>query len=209
MSDVALGGAIKSLGSVNQVKSSDFAKLAKDNQYCEILADQYVTRFGYGGHLATQLRKLYDWSRLTGLGDMKMKQLDSAAFYGRLLPWMIFTAFYGDQISTAYASESKRYEYLLQDTLKAFKDNNVSEDLLAEYYRSYTLIKRVIENPSWKRRYATLCGHLHSAIKYLVSTPAELIFTGRFDREYERLYNQVQSLANNELYAVAYQLKNM
>ena len=209
MSDTTIGGAVKSLRSISKVKSSDFYKLSKDNQYCEMLADQYVTRFGYGGHFATQLQKIYDWSRITGLGDMKMKQLNSAAFYGRLLPWVIYTAFYGDQISRDYMTESKRYEYLLQETLKVFKDNSVSEDLLSDYYKSYELIKRVLDNPSWKRRYAMLCGYLHSALKYIVSTPAELIFTGRFDREYERLYNQVQSLMNNELYAAAYKLKNM
>ena len=203
-----LGGDIKALKSINETKQSDFALTSTNNAYCEILADEYVTRFGYGGHFASQLKKIMSWARITGLGDMRMYQFSSASFFGRLLPWAIYTSLYGDRYSKDYPTEKRRYELLLLDTLKAFKDANLSEELLADYYSSYKAIKNILDNPSKEQRYTEFWNTLHDVIKYIVQTPESLLFTGRFDREYERLYNHVQSLANSELYAVAYALKN-
>ena len=202
-----IGGDIKALKSIKDVKTSDLAITDFNHSYCEILADEYVTRFGYGGHLASQMKKVYSWSRITGLGDMWMHQFASVSFFGRLLPWAIYTSLYGDKYSKDYPTEMKRYELMLTDTLKAFKDNNLSEELLGDYYASYKTIKQIISNPSKEQRYTEFWNSLHDIVNYIVKTPESLIFTGRFDREYERLFNHVKSLTDNELYAMAYALK--
>ena len=206
--NATLGGDIKSIKELGNTKSSDFAMTSTNDAYCEILADEYVTRFGYGGHFASQLKKVMSWSRITGLGDMRMAQFSSVSFFGRLLPWAILTSLYGDRYCKDYPDEKRRYELLLIDTLKAFKDSNLDPNLLADYYAAYRNIKSILDNPSRELRYARFWNCLHEVVNYIVKTPESLLFTGRFDEEYERLYNRVQSLTNNELYALAYLLKN-
>jgi len=208
--NASIGGGISAVGSLKDTKNSDYADMPSiNNTYCEVLADEYVARFGYSGYFASQLKKIYSWSRITGLGDMKMKQYNTASWYGRMLPWVVYTLFNGDKNDKDYTSEKHRYELLLLNTLKVFKSGNVPDELLADYYKSYQTIKHMLDNPTREQKYTVACNHLHQILSYIVNSPVELVFSGRFERDYERLYNQVQYLSNNELYALAYALRNM
>ena len=47
---------------------------------------------------------------------------------------------------------------------------------------------------------------IERAFEYLIHTPCELLYQGRFHQEYETLFNQTKKLMDNQLYALSYGL---
>ena len=205
---LTIGDTAKHFTELNKGKSSDFAQMPQNQQTCEILADQYVARWGYSDGLAGGLKKIISWCRISGLGVMSYQQSNSASWYGRMLPWLIITMAFGDECAN-YPTETDRYSYMMEETLKAFKEEGMDKEVLDAYMESYKQIKAILSKPTAEMKYTNLWNTLHKVFHYIVNIPESVLVTGRFDEEYSRLYKQIQHLSNNELYAQARQLQAM
>ena len=193
---------IRHLLGTTENKSSDYAYTHDNPRACEVYADQYVSRFGYGNHFVTQMTKLMDYTRITGLGNMSMKQYGTASFYGRLLPWYIMTMFTGDDFSPFYPTERERYEIMMHETIAALKDSGLDAESIKVYTKVYQDIRQKLDNPSAAQKWVVFWNAYHRVLEYLVNTPDEILYGGRFDREYEILTTQVKRIINNEMYAM-------
>ena len=200
--------SVQKMVELGKGKSSDFYFMPQNAQTCEVLADQYVDRWGFGDGLANGLKKLIAWSRITGLGSFGYLQSNSASWYGRMLPWLIVTMVMGDT-SWEYPTETERYALMMEETLKAFKNQGMDKEVLDGYMKSYQQIKMILEKPTPEMRYTNLWNTLHKFFNYILETPESLIITGRFEKEYELLYKEARQLTGNELYALSSKLKEL
>lgn len=203
---VVLYAPIEHYFSYSPDKKSDYYENTSVGGYFdEELADEYVSKFGYTGPLTTALDKLYKWGRYYG-GYTNAKGI---SLYTRLLPWLASTLFTGYGEDYIHPDIFKREENAIMDIIKAFKNDNCPPELLDEYYREYRAIKTFSdnENKTFERKWMIVNKAIERTFDYIINTPYESLYSARFKQEYETLFRQVQQLSNNQLYALAYGLK--
>lgn len=142
-------------------KSSDVAD-AKQNMYqLERMADEFVSRHGYGAQLAAALAKLYNVAELIDTTGRHVAVISDSIFVGRLIKWQAtFSSlmnrrqsaygracarFLGIQVPENYEGEIARNKRLLQNTKGALKGALPPEDVGA-YLLEYEQINAVLES---------------------------------------------------------------
>ena len=95
----------------------------------------------------------------------------------------------------------------LMDIIKAFKSNNVDPEQLNAYYEAFKIVKDLVENNEFERRWEKANKAIRNSFEYIITTPYAMLISGRFQEEYERLWKQVRQLMHNQLYALSYGLK--
>lgn len=203
---VSLVGPIEHFFDYSPNKSSDFYQNTSVGGYFdEELADEYVSKFGYTAAMTTGIDKLYKWGRYVG-GYTNVK---GVSLYVHLLPWMASTLFRGYSEDFMHPAVFAREENAIMDVIKAFKSDNCPQELLDEYFREYRAIKTFSdnENKSFERKWMLANKAIQRAFRYILDTPYEMLYSARFKQEYETLFRQTQQLTNNQLYALAYGIK--
>ena len=197
-------GPIEHAMSYNPEKRSDLLHgTSADGLMEEELADAYVAKMGYSAHLVHALDKIRKWERYTG----GYTNTSGPSMMTRLRPWLIATLFKGYDEDGVHPDEFKRVENAMMDTIKAFKDADCPSELLNDYLEAYKDIKSLSEDNSFERKWQVANKAINRAFNYLISTPYELLYSARFKQEYETLFRQVRQLMDNQIYALAYGLK--
>ena len=101
-----------------------------------------------------------------------------------------------------------RGKLVLQETIKVFKQN-LPPDMLAYYIEDYERTQAALDNRSTTLRIAEGITNFTKLLRYLVETPAGLILSGRFPREYEQLIYKTKQLVDNKLYFRAAKLAQL
>lgn len=204
---VAFGGLFTHGASYNKYgKFSDFSHSSMAGSYYEEeLADEYVSKMGYSHHLITGLNTIEKDIRFYGTkGYHNVKGID---YYFRLLPWMAASLFTGYSEDFVHPDEYKREENAMMDLIKAFKSDHMDPKLIDDYYKAFKVIKDLHESDDLERKWEKVNHAIANFIEYIISTPYNLLYESRFAKEYDRLFNQVQTLMHNQLYALSYGLK--
>ena len=199
-----LYGPIEHYQSYSADKKSDFLHNASAGGYFdEELADEYVSKFGYSAPLTHALDKLYKWGRYYG----GYTNASGFSLYTRMLPWLASTLFKGYYEDFVHPDTFTREENAIMDTIKAFKSANCPQELLDEYLAAYKDIKKLSEDKSFERKWMVANKAIERAFNYIIDTPYETLYSARFKQEYDTLFRQTQQLTNNQLYALAYGIK--
>ena len=184
----------------NNTKLSDYATLKKQDKYCEQLADEFVSRHGMAAGLNSGLQKIFTWVEVTGLGSM-VAHNSSLAWTTAKIPFFILTMFYGD-LSSGGGSYDREYDRIVRamnNMLTVFKSEDMSKEALDFYINDYEMCKATIANYNKHRRLTEAMYVVHNSISYLLTTPLDLIFTGRFLSEYNKLHDKAEMLIANSI----------
>lgn len=204
---VAFGGLFVHGSSYNKYgKFSDYSHSSMAGGYYEEeLADEYVSKMGYSHHLASSLHKIERAIRFIGTdGYHNVKGVD---YYFRLLPWIAASLFTGYNEDFIHPDEYKREENMMMDMIKAFKSDHMDPKLIDDYYKAFKFIKDMHEEKSFEKSWEKANHAIGEFVEYVISTPFNMLYEGRFKEEYDRLFNHTQTLMNNQLYALSYGLK--
>lgn len=142
-------------------KSSDVADAQQNMYQIERMADEFVSRHGYGAHLASGLAKLYNVAELMDTTGQHIAVISNSIFVGRFIKWQAaFSSimgrrksaygracarYMGIQIPERYENEIARNKRLLQNTKSALKGAIPPEDVGA-YLLEYEQINAVLES---------------------------------------------------------------
>lgn len=189
-------------------KLSDQAVSVHNFKLCERLADQFVVRHGLGSALVSSLNKL-DYNLASRAGTGIFAKNSSIAWNVAKLSFFITTLLSGDMYHLEEHDEMPmRGQLVLQETVKVFKQN-LPPDMLAYYIADYESTLQALDNRSITNRIADGITAFTKLLRYLVETPAGMILSGRFPREYEQLIYKTKQLVDNKLYFRAAKLAQL
>lgn len=217
--------AYNSSRSLNQVfsvvnergaKISDFGNSEVNESMCERMADQFVSRQGYGQHLSSALKKIHDISKLFSVGG----QLSTAALVllGGTIENIKMNAeifkyfdFGGAVHNREYESTVDRMRRIVEDMYGLFKHaDKLPPEIVNEWYGKIKEINKLIESHSTymnSKSWGTLVGvlkNLTSPINWI-----NLAIDGNLYDDLTRLTNNLDRLSNNSLYMYSARLRNM
>ncbi len=182
-------------------KLSDFGATSKNLKYCEQLADEYVSRHGLSGDLASSLQKVNKTATLIGITALATNS--SMIYYLAKLPWFIQTLAIGDPNGGfgLYDRSKKRTEQLLSNTLKAFKASDLPPEVLEVFIKDYNQTKLIFDNPTRGEKFTEAITIIRQVVHYLVSPTSwvQLFSSGRFTSEYDKLFAKIEHLTGNKL----------
>jgi hypothetical protein len=190
-------------------KLSDYAFLKKQYKYCEQIADEFVSRHGLSGPLGSGLQKIFDSCQVAGLTIINKNS--SLAWHAAKVPYILNTLFYGDLTSGGglYDREADRIHRAMIDLIGVFKDSTLPPEAIKFYTDDYERCKEVIESYNRKRKFTEVMYAANEFINYLLETPIDSLFTGRFLREYNNLHNKAEQLIANPMFYHSAKLRQL
>lgn len=190
-------------------KLSDYAALKKQCKYCEQLADEFVSRHGLSGPLGSGLQKIFTWCSITGIGTINKNS--SLAWNAAKIPFIICTMFYGDLTDGggSYDREYDRTHRAMVNLIGAFKDSDLPLEAIKFYTDDYERCKEVLQSYKKSRKLTEVMQAINNFVRYLLETPLDSIFTGRFLREYDKLHDKAEYLTTNSMFYHASKLKQI
>lgn len=192
----------------SSTKLSDQAISVHNFKLCERLADQFVVRHGLGRALVSSLNKL-DYNIASGAGTSIYAKNSSIAWNVAKISYFITVLLNGDVYHfEEHDAMPVRGELIMQETIKVFKQN-LPPDMLDYYIADYESSQQALENRATTLRIVEGIESFSKLLRYLVETPAGLILSGRFPREYEQLIYKTKQLVDNKLYFRAAKLTQL
>ena len=189
-------------------KLSDQAVSVHNFKLCERLADQFVVRHGLGRGLVSSLNKI-EHNAASGSGTMIFAKNSSLAWNVAKVSYFITKLLNGDMFHLEDHDEMPmRGQLIMQETIKVFKQN-LPPDMLAYYIADYESSQQALDQRTATVRIGEGIVAFTKLLRYLVETPAGLIFSGRFPREYEQLIYKTKQLVDNKLYYRAAKLAQL
>lgn len=205
----------------DKMKVSDIRTTNRQFFMIERLADEYASRHGMSGALAGGLNKINDYWPLLMLGQNNTAMVrDSSLMYSFIRCISIFTVMEwsggGDEPFSgviAHENDLARMVHLLQNTIVAFKDANLSDQLVKHYIQDFEATEDALVKAHAKlaNNVAVACNGCWSVLMYCASPNriANWLINGTIQNEYSRLQTQLESIQNNKLYYQAAKLKTL
>ena len=81
-----------------------------------------------------------------------------------------------------------------------FKNFNLPPDVLSYYLNDYNTCKLLLQRKPGITVFRDAMEKFYKFVEYVMATPIALFGNARFDQEYEKLIQHVNSLKNNRLY---------
>lgn len=190
--------------SMYKSKRSDFMTNFGDNCICERYADEYTARHGFGMYQISALGKLHKMVSSAYITDINQGSRESTVVY-RIAQFKIYVLMHmfglGDDTDGEYENEAKRAESLVRDTLKVFKETNMSPELLDFYIKNYEDTVKALD----KYKPKGLANKLLSVNVFLtkvVSVPSliKLLVAGRADSNYQKLMDAARNINANKFH---------
>lgn len=191
-------------------KRSDFSGTRMNMKYGEMLADEYVARHGLSGPLTSGLQKMMSISTVF---HFESAVNSSTVYYLSKIPWIIQTMLLGDMSSGMgqYDRQVKRIEQAMLNTLKAFRNSDMPPEVLDVYIKDYEKTKAVLDKRGLGEKFTEGSELVHRLIVYLISPSSlvQMISSGRFSQEYDKLAERVDKLTANKLLYRAAKLEQL
>lgn len=197
----ALDAAKISTLNIPGVKSSELRGHVSQLKQIENYADNYTVRHGYGSQLLSALAKVDRWlSSKSAIG--KAGKFTSLQWSVAKLPTYVAAILFGNlkYRYAEHASWTDRANNIMQETLKIFKNDDLPPDVLAYYLNDYKTCSIMLYNRDGVVKLRDVMDKFWKFVDYVMVTPIALFTTARFDQEYEKLIQHVESLKNNKLY---------
>ncbi len=195
-------------GSFDPKKTSDHFYMAKQVKVCEQFADEYVAKHGMAHGNASALNKLWSYVEYSSsLASYCGSTTSSIAYHINKIAFVTLTLMYGDLTDGggAYDGKTARAAHLLDETLKAFKQQ-MSPELAEFFMEDYIKTKNALKNRTLYDSLRDSAAWVRKAIGYLISTLPAMLVSGRITTEYEKLFGDSEKLRANPLFMRATKL---
>lgn len=188
-------------------KLSDIGPSCKGPKVCEQFADEYVAKYGMSNYQISALRKMFHAASFT----MMDSRAGTIAYTVAKIPYIVTTIANGDGTNGGglYDYQYQRGVHIMQETLKAFKSTNMDPDMVKFFIEDYEACKKELANRPLTVKLQNASQAFKDAWKYLAATLPAMLFTGRFNREYEVLLNKIEALVANPLFYRATKLDQL
>lgn len=194
-------------------------KTTRNNVFLiERWADEFVSRHGYSGDLATGLRKLYAGVDATEIGVVFSQTLRESKAFNLYAMLMVFVIKYTNIFTylpivepTMYETLYKRIKRQKEQQLLAFKSikKGVPEAEIRRWISNVERIETSMKETApyvVSREFADACNHLVGCI----IDPVEwyrCLNNGQLERDYSILHNRIDAIRDNALYYWSEKLK--
>lgn len=183
------------------LKSSETRGHMSQFKQIENYADNYVARHGYGSQLLSALKKVDVWlDHKSVIG--RSGKLTSLQWSIAKVPTYISAILFGN-MKFRYAEHdtwTERAKNMMNETLKIFKNDDLPPDVLAYYLNDYKTCSIMLYNREGSTKLRDVMEKFWKFVEYVMVTPIAIFTTARFDQEYEKLMQYVESLKNNKLF---------
>jgi len=193
-------------------KSTDTTKTEHSLYQMERLADEFVSRHGFGSHLASALNKMDSLGVAMALSQTDNIRLrKSGAFYAYTVFAVFMFKLMGGTLSPSYNYEDQysRLKRLVQNAHASFK-NNLDKIMLAEYISEYERLNRELDSIKKKVSYKASDFIYKYFLQYAQpSTILASLLTGRLLHDYEKQQNLIEDLINNQHYYLSAKFRQL
>lgn len=193
-------------------KSTDATKTEHSLYQMERLADEFVSRHGFGSHLASALNKMDSLGVAMALSQTDNVRLrKSGAFYAYTVLAVFVFKLMGGTLTPSYNYEDQysRLKRLVQNAHASFK-NNLDKILLDEYITEYERLNRELDSIKKKVSYKASDFIYKYFLQYAQpSTILASLLTGRLLHDYEKQQNLIEDLINNQHYYLSAKFKQL
>jgi hypothetical protein len=188
-------------------KLSDMGPSNKGMRVCEQFADEYVAKHGMSNYQISALRKIFE----VASHNMIDARAGAIAYAASKIPFLVSILHFGDPTDGGglYDGQYNRGVHIMNETLKAFKSSNMDSDMVAFFIEDYERCKKELTNRPLQVKYQNAMKMFYDAWRYLAGTLPAMLFTGRFNREYEILINKIETLTANSLFYRAAKLDQL
>ena len=204
---------------VRNVKSND----RRDNYNQEFLmerwADEFVTRHGYGHHLAAALNKITRAQKYCKSSTRAMliyyRPLNDITIYSCLMAayvsilWWLYPSSWLDPIK--YENDYDRLKRMLQNTKGVFKEENLPDNCVYEWIAKCNELEIQIKKA--KELQNTDFGKgVVNVLHNLIMDPAnlfQLVKDGKLDRDCAILEDRLDDMRNNSLFMMSHRFRTM
>jgi hypothetical protein len=206
------GGVTNEFGPTDSNKTSDLPIDSRRIFQIERAADEFASRHGAGGALATALSKLDNIISASYMGSVNSVKLRRSKLYAK---WVIILGKYfsfdvwNGIYTFGYENHLARLIRLGQNQRAIFKEN-LASPVLVEYLNDYDLILSQI-NQATSTGVAKY-GHILNNFLMEYANPITLlsaITTGRVVKDQTKLNNAIDELINNKLYVTSARFKSL
>lgn len=193
-------------------KSTDLTKTEHSLYQMERLADEFVSRHGFGSHLASALNKmdsLFVAMALVQTDNTRLRK--SGAFYMYTVFAVFLFKLMGGTLVPSYNYEDNysRLKRLIQNAHASFK-NNLDKILLDEYITEYERLGREVDVIKKKVSYQASDFIYKYFLQYAQpSTILASLLTGRLLHDYEKQQNLIEDLINNQHYYLSAKFRQL
>lgn len=194
-------------------KSSDTTNTAHNLYMQERLADEFVSRHGAGGHLASALNSMgvvFEAAMLLdgGVANTRLKKLSLFTGMIKLAVCVMKWAGVFAVEAPNYEAQYNRVKRLIQNANAMFKNQLIRTDVLHMYLSDYAKLEKELEVAKGSRGDQARKIIYDYLIQYAKPTTVmAMLLTGRFTADYEKQQNLVEDLINNKLYALSAKFK--
>lgn len=197
-------------------KTSDKATGANNKFLAERWADEFSTRHGCGPDLITGLNKIYEISKVLGLGSIADFCFANGAKSNSVI-WEVaqavatyklitFGFYYADPI--IYERQNARANRIVENMYGFFKNANVDGAVINEWLAKVKAAEKAT-NSNRQLFDLPIINNIWKIIS-CITNPADLyscLVDGRMGKDIEMLENNIDKIANNQLFMIAADLK--
>lgn len=197
-----------------QGKRSDVVDTKHNMYQLERMADEFVSRHGYGGYVASGLNKIgiiFENAQLLGgaVWSTRLRKSKLFCHYVQFITILLSVVKILKIEHPSYENDINRARRLIQNAHAGFKNDLPPHTLnayLADYARLEKILGKIEKSMSYKV-YETLYKYLLQFV--YPESVAAMVLTGRFTNDYEKLQNQVEDIINNKLYYTSAKFKQL
>lgn len=195
------------------------AKTKRDKFITERLADEYVSRHGFGSFLSEGLKKIFLffdtslYSETPAIFNNAIRSSTITRIYLSLLN-SIETTLSSNLVkfvNRKYEDKLNRLKRLLENSLVIFKDKNLPAKIRDKYIVDVERIMASIDQRNRDNRSINkLIVRFFEFVKSVVFVPDKLvkIIKGDISKEQEKLLNDIDTIMSNKLYYLSAKLKS-
>ena len=191
------------------LKSGDFAKTPTNGFLDERWADEYVSRQGMSADLMSGINLIH---YVCGSAGVSLKVFRNSSFYWHVAKYpALIIQLLGSDADGIHDNLIIRTKQLLGNTIVAFKQQDLPEEVLNIYIADYEATLKVLDRIPIGDRIGLAADKVWSFIQFFVA-PENLyaaVTTGKFGQEYEVLIRKMDHMTDSPLFYQSAKLQQL
>ena len=199
----------RNLGSWSDGKRSDFYYTEKNLKYTEQLADAFVAYHGMSKWMFSGFIKLDKVNHMVGFSDVTTRKSKLVYWFTNVLRIELLIQ-YGDWYADdEHEDNLTRLQTAIKEVQKIFKRTDIPPEMAKAYILDLEQMKNQIPAMKSVTKTYSAVKVAYAFIRYIVTIPGAMLFSGRFGSEYNKLYSEVERMMSNDLFYHATKLEQL
>lgn len=188
----------------NNSKVSDTRSTVHNMRLVERMADEFVSRNGMSGPLASGLHKLVSYFKYGSMPitpHNRFKDTRMAAYAYKLFAALDFALNIDEMYNNTYESDLVRLKRMAENTIGAFKQINLPAEVIDMYIADYEQAMKIVN----KKKPHVAAKTYKAILKMLdyITNPvliSRALLNGNLNKDYAELIDRMDALSNNKMH---------